>query len=805
MRLVHYHPVLSHTCGIFKSFIALFLSKVSAHIQRGEKPTTSRQPGKKSLAAFISQGATPFLDLLSAAGHFHIQFQFISAPQPSDKSDPMSREASPVLFSDAPDKTAEAVTTFVPLAECTYLTKQLGGSGQKETMTCDCVEEWDEGKAQNLACGEDSNCINRATSVECVNGLCTCGQNCQNQRFQKKQYSLVKVIQTEKKGYGLVAQADVPEGLFVYEYIGEVIDEKTFRARMLDYDRRNLRHFYFMMLTKDAFIDATEKGSLARFCNHSCLPNAYVDKWVVGDKLRMGIFARRRILAGEEITFDYNVDRYGAQQQPCYCGSPNCMGWIGGKTQTDAALLLPDGISDALGVTRQQEKAWLKQHKNNKSKADKDKNDKSDSGVNDEFVRSLEVEPVPLSDVNKVMGALMKVEDDSLVSKLVERLFLTEDAKVNTAIVRFHGYKTLSKILKQYGTDDELSLRILLILRRWPTMTRNKIELSQIEDVVKQILSTLENQDIQNLAAGLLLDWSKLEMAYRIPKNNDASAREASTGSMSPMLGRNARLELPRDNDAQATGVDLDDDDDLPEGWQKAMDPNTNTVYYYHTGLGISKWERPSSALPTGPKAPSAPQKHKKAEKPRSKDTRPKDVRPKGPRPRNFSEDEFTRLQEEKLQKQKEEQFNGVVEKQKLLQDLILQSQREVEEKKRLEEKLKQEKIEKYKERRRKNEAARSSSSSSSSKVSIETLWTKTLAKYIPNMIKKYEADIGHENIKGCARELVKILAGKETKKAPDTKPPRELDNAKLKKLKEFSKSFMEKFLVKYRAKRAKA
>lgn len=269
------------------------------------------------------------------------------------------------------------------------------------------------------------------------------------------------------------------------------------------------------------------------------------------------------------------------------------------------------------------------------------------------------------------------------------------------------------------------------------------------------------------------------------------------------MLGRNARLELPRDNDAQATGVDLDDDDDLPEGWQKAMDPNTNTVYYYHTGLGISKWERPSSAVPTGPKAPSAPQKHKKAEKPRSKDTRPKDVRPKGPRPRNFSEDEFTRLQEEKLQKQKEEQFNGVVEKQKLLQDLILQSQREVEEKKRLEEKLKQEKIEKYKERRRKNEAARSSSSSSSSKVSIETLWTKTLAKYIPNMIKKYEADIGHENIKGCARELVKILAGKETKKAPDTKPPRELDNAKLKKLKEFSKSFMEKFLVKYRAKRA--
>lgn len=687
-----------------------------------------------------------------------------------------SRETTPVLYSDAPDKTNDALQTFAAIPDCTYLTKSLGKSGQKETMTCDCVEQWDHATGTNSACGDDSNCINRVTSVECDNRLSTCGADCQNQRFQKRQYAQVKVIQTDKKGFGLVAQQRLAEGLFIYEYIGEVIDEVSFRARMIEYDRRLLRHFYFMMLTKDAFIDATEKGLLARFCNHSCLPNAYVDKWVVGDRLRMGIFARRAIVPGEEITFDYNVDRYGAQQQPCYCGLANCLGWIGGKTQTDAALLLPDGLSDALGVTRLQEKAWLKHHKLAKNEGD---------SVNEAFVQSLEMAPVSDTDVNKVMAALMKLEDALVVAKLVERLYLTQEPRVNTAIVRLHGYKTLSKILKEYVAHDDLVLQLLLVLKRWPTVTRNKIELSQIEDTVKHLAETSANPDILPLAADLVHDWSKLEMAYRIPKN-DSGAHESAVGSMSPLRGRAQRLELP-----DAVGLDINDDD-LPAGWQKALDPNTNTVYYYHTGLGVSKWERPVSAVPTGPKAPTAPKalKQQKPEKPKPRVQR------------NYTDDDFTRLQEEKLQKQKEQQFHGVQEKQKLLLDLIVQSQKEVEEKKRAEERLKQERIEKHKERRRKNHAKHAAKVSSAD-VSVETLWTKTLAKYVPNMIKKHEAEIGHEHIKGCARELVKILAGKEAKKS-DAKPPRELEHAKLKKLKVFSNSFMEKFLVKYRAKRAK-
>lgn len=51
----------------------------------------------------------------------------------------------------------------------------------------------------------------------------------------------------------------------------------------------------------------------------------------------MGIFTKRKIQANEELTFNYNVDRYGHDAQVCYCGESNCVGFIGGKTQTDIA------------------------------------------------------------------------------------------------------------------------------------------------------------------------------------------------------------------------------------------------------------------------------------------------------------------------------------------------------------------------------------------------------------------------------------------------------------------------------------
>ena len=190
---------------------------------------------------------------------------------------------------------------------------------------------------------------------------------------------------------------------FIYEYVGDVVSHPTFVKRMRQYAEEGIRHFYFMMLQKDEvrshslllhhqtavnvvtyqYIDATKRGGIGRFANHSCNPNCYVAKWTVGKHVRMGIFANRNIKKDEELTFNYNVDRYGCvfissfedlssdylcrhEAQPCYCGEAKCVGFIGGKTQTDLAAmddLYLDGMSHsdstgALYLTRPPNSSW---------------------------------------------------------------------------------------------------------------------------------------------------------------------------------------------------------------------------------------------------------------------------------------------------------------------------------------------------------------------------------------------------------------------------------------------------------------
>lgn len=50
---------------------------------------------------------------------------------------------------------------------------------------------------------------------------------------------------------------------------------------------------------------------MARFINHSCNPNSVTQKWVVGKTMRIGIFTKRAVKAGTELTFDYKFERYG--------------------------------------------------------------------------------------------------------------------------------------------------------------------------------------------------------------------------------------------------------------------------------------------------------------------------------------------------------------------------------------------------------------------------------------------------------------------------------------------------------------
>lgn len=102
---------------------------------------------------------------------------------------------------------------------------------------------------------------------------------------------------------------DIRKGTFVIEYVGELIDEATCLERVKKGDDDT--NYYMLTIDKDCIIDAGPMGNLSRFMNHSCNPNCETQKWTVSGEVRVGLFASRDIISGEEITFDYRLDCRG--------------------------------------------------------------------------------------------------------------------------------------------------------------------------------------------------------------------------------------------------------------------------------------------------------------------------------------------------------------------------------------------------------------------------------------------------------------------------------------------------------------
>lgn len=331
----------------------------------------------------------------------------------------MSKTSTPpILIGHLPRAEREARKVFTEIQNNTYENKSLGKQRQAEdAFPCDCTfDPAHEECTSYTACGENADCINRLTQTECSESECRSKSYCQNQRFQRKQYANLEIVQTEKKGFGLRAGSDLKRNDFIYEYIGEVVSEQTLLKRMRAYNDEGIKHFYFMMLQKDEFIDATKRGGIGRFANHSCNPNCYVAKWFVGPRIRMGIFAKRDIKKDEEITFNYNVDRYGHDAQTCYCGEPNCVGFIGGKTQTEVASM-DDVYIEALGLDDEQ----IRSLSINIPKKGK-KNKKTPEQIEEEL--NFTLRPVRPDEVPALINAMRKALGTTLpmLEKLLSRI-----------------------------------------------------------------------------------------------------------------------------------------------------------------------------------------------------------------------------------------------------------------------------------------------------------------------------------------------------------------------------------------------
>ncbi|GLU06976.1 hypothetical protein SLE2022_239590 [Rubroshorea leprosula] len=199
---------------------------------------------------------------------------------------------------------------------------------EEDIAICECKFDFSD---PDSACGE--RCLNVLTSTECTAGYCPCGVYCKNQKFQKCQYARTTLFKTEGRGWGLLAAENIKAGQFIIEYCGEVISWKEAKRRAQTYENQGLKDAFIISLNGSESIDATKKGSLARFINHSCQPNCETRKWTVLGEIRVGIFAKQDISVGTELAYDYNFEWYGGAKVRCLCGATNCSGFLGAKSR----------------------------------------------------------------------------------------------------------------------------------------------------------------------------------------------------------------------------------------------------------------------------------------------------------------------------------------------------------------------------------------------------------------------------------------------------------------------------------------
>ncbi|EEC47205.1 predicted protein [Phaeodactylum tricornutum CCAP 1055/1] len=116
----------------------------------------------------------------------------------------------------------------------------------------------------------------------------------------------------------------------VIEYRGELIGNAVAEKRDKQYDASKIGSDYMFRIDGSGVCDATKQGNVARFVNASCNPNCYTKIITLDGIKRIVIYAKRDILPGEELSYDYKfpLERIEAKRVSCYCGAKDCRGYM---------------------------------------------------------------------------------------------------------------------------------------------------------------------------------------------------------------------------------------------------------------------------------------------------------------------------------------------------------------------------------------------------------------------------------------------------------------------------------------------
>ncbi|XVF44394.1 hypothetical protein PTKIN_Ptkin02bG0116300 [Pterospermum kingtungense] len=195
---------------------------------------------------------------------------------------------------------------------------------------------------------------------------CGCGPKCVNRTSQQGLKYRLEVYHTIDKGWAVRSLDFIPSGASVCEYVGilrknDELDDISENDYIFDIDcwhtmkgmggrKRRLGDVSLPMsnpgneVDKETLesepepefcIDASSFGNVARFINHSCDPNLFVQCVLSSHHdvrlARIVLFAADNIPPMQELTYDYNyaIDSVNGpdgktKQFPCHCGAADC-------------------------------------------------------------------------------------------------------------------------------------------------------------------------------------------------------------------------------------------------------------------------------------------------------------------------------------------------------------------------------------------------------------------------------------------------------------------------------------------------
>ncbi|CAH9082589.1 unnamed protein product [Cuscuta epithymum] len=141
---------------------------------------------------------------------------------------------------------------------------------------------------------------------------------CGNMRLLLRQQQRILLARSDVAGWGAFLKNPVNKNDYLGEYTGELISHREADKRGKIYDRANSS--YLFDLNDQYVLDAYRKGDKLKFANHSSNPNCYAKVMLVAGDHRVGIFAKDRIEASDELFYDY---RYGPDQAPLWARKPD--------------------------------------------------------------------------------------------------------------------------------------------------------------------------------------------------------------------------------------------------------------------------------------------------------------------------------------------------------------------------------------------------------------------------------------------------------------------------------------------------